>query len=169
MKHTPRKVFIIEDGNYIELTPEEHERQKGIKTGYADKKFILVCDCLLEVSEEFYLDYYKTQRKEKYLKECSVKVGMLSYDMLSTDELNGEDILIDYEENIPEQVGNKIMIEKLRRVLLLLPKDEEQLIREHYFEGISQMRLGELYGVNQSSINRKIKKILTKIKKLLEI
>ena len=168
MKHGPRKVFIIEDGNYIELTPEEHERQKESKTGYADKKFILVCDCLLEVSEEFYLDYYKTQRKEKYLKECSVKVGMLSYDMLSTDELNGEDILIDYEENIPEQVGNKIMIEKLRRVLLLLPKDEEQLIREHYFEGISQMRLGELYGVNQSSINRKIKKILTKIKKLLE-
>ena len=38
MKHTPRKVFIIEDGNYIELTPEEHERQKEIKTGYSLRK-----------------------------------------------------------------------------------------------------------------------------------
>ena len=168
MKHTPRKVFIIEDGNYIELTPEEHERQKEIKTGYADKKFILVCDCLLEVSEEFYLDYYKTQRKEKYLKECSVKVGMLSYDMLSTDEINGEDFLIDFDENIPEKVCKKIMIEKLRHALSLLTKEEQNLITALYFNGVSEREYAEQMGVYHNAIHKKKLRILAKLKNLME-
>ena len=60
------------------------------------------------------------------------------------------------------------MRENLNRVLLLLPKDEEKLIREHFFEGISQVELGKMYGIDQSNISRKIKKILKKLKNFLE-
>lgn len=169
MKHTPRKVYILENNQYVEITYEELCRTEESNSRYQDKRFLLLHGVLMEVTKDVYDDFYRTKRRQQYLLTKAIANGDLSYDILDTDEFRGSDILVDPDENIAEQIADKMMIEKLRRVLLLLPKDEEQLIREHYFEGISQVRLGELYGVNQSSINRKIKKILMKIKKLLEI
>lgn len=67
---TPRKVFILKKDEYIELTLQEHEALQKTMPGYLDKKFIFLHDCLMEVSENFYLDFYKDKRRQKYLPAC---------------------------------------------------------------------------------------------------
>ena len=49
-KLNPKKVFIIADGSYREITPAEHEFRKEADAGYREKKFIglhsmiMLCD-----------------------------------------------------------------------------------------------------------------------------
>ncbi len=47
-------------------------------------------------------------------------------------------------------------------------KTQEDILEEHFIKGISQVELAGFYGVNQSSISRKISRIVKKLKKFLE-
>ena len=60
------------------------------------------------------------------------------------------------------------MIDKLNRSLPLLEKSEQELIRALYFEELSERQFSECSGIPQKTINNRKKKILLKLKKLLE-
>lgn len=168
MKCTPKKVFILNYGKYTELTYEEFCARKDTDTTYADKFFIPLHGMLMEVYEKDYTDFYKTQRRQKYIDERSVGNGDFSYDMLTTDDFNGEDILIDTSQEIDEAVIHKIMLDKLRPALLLLSIDEQELIREIFVEELSERTLAEKYNVSQVAIHKRKIKILEKLKKIIE-
>lgn len=74
----PRKVYILKNNEYIEITLQEHEALQKTMPGYLDKKFVFLHDCLMEVSESFYLDFYKDKRRQKYLDECAAQYPRLS-------------------------------------------------------------------------------------------
>lgn len=95
MKYTPDKVFILEDGRYTEISYEELCRRTKIDKGYEDKLFLPLHGMLMEVEEDEYRTFYKNVRRQKYLRECSVENEDFSYDMLSTNDFNGADILVD--------------------------------------------------------------------------
>lgn len=109
MKYAPKKVFILSDGKYMEISYEELCSLKK------DRRFVLLHGMLMEVSEDTYQDFYRDKRRQKYLYEQARENGDISYDMLTTDRLNGEDILIDRSEDIAVQVENKIMADKLKQ------------------------------------------------------
>lgn len=115
------------------------------------------------------MEFYRAKRRQKYLDERSADNGDFSYDMLTTDEFSGEDILIAEQPDVCDTVVESIMTDKLRKAVCSLRKDEQKLITEHFYEGVSQTELAQKYGVNQSNISRKIGRILVKIKKLMEI
>lgn len=94
MKKQPKAVYIIENGGYTELTYEEFCRREQICPLYADKLFLPLYGRLMEVSKEDYAEFYRAKRRQKYLDERSADNGDFSYDMLTTDEFSGEDILI---------------------------------------------------------------------------
>ena len=167
MKYAPKKVFIKENGNYIEITNEEHELRKETDDTYRKRKFLPLHGMLMEVDEEFYDDFYRQKDRDEYL-TWRTKNKDVSYNDYDTEECSGEEMLVDPDEDVATQVTDKLMLEKLRFVLPLLPEDEYKLIHEHFFLGISQVELGELYGKNQSNISRKITRILEKLKNFLE-
>ena len=167
MEYTPKKVFILEDSRYIELSYQEFSARYEYADDYPEKFFIPLHGMLMEVSEDVYRDFYKSVRRQKYLDERSKENGDFSYDMLTTDEFNGEDILVDETQDIEEIVVDRIMLDKLQQVISLLSEDERTLIHQHFFEEISQKELSRMYGVNQSNISRRILKILQKLKKFL--
>ena len=169
MKKQPKAVYIIENGGYTELTYEEFRRREQICPLYADKLFLPLYGRLMEVSQADYEDFYRMKRRQKYLDERSADNGDFSFDSLTTDEFNGEDILVDRQPDICETIVERIMTDKLRKAVCSLRKDEQKLITEHFYEGVSQTELAQKYGVNQSNISRKIGRILVKIKKLMEI
>lgn len=111
------------------------------------------------MSKDTYRDFYKGKRRQKYLYEQSEENGDISYDMLTTDEFNGEDILIDSDEDVATQVENKIMADKLKQALLALSEDEQLLIYRHYYAGISETELSLLYGISQQAVSKRIGKI----------
>lgn len=169
MKKEPKAVYIIENGGYTELTYEEFRRREQICPLYADKLFLPLYGRLMEVSQADYEEFYRMKRRQKYLDERSAANGDFSFDSLTTDEFNGEDILIADQPDVCDIVVETMMTDKLRKAVCSLRKDEQKLITEHFYEGVSQTELAQKYGVNQSNISRKIGRILVKIKKLMEI
>lgn len=132
MKKQPKAVYIIENGGYTELTYEEFRRREQICPLYADKLFLPLYGRLMEVSKEDYTEFYRAKHRQKYLDERSAENGDFSYDMLTTDEFSGEDILIAEQPDVCDAVVESIMTDKLRKAIFKLTDEEQLLIYRHY-------------------------------------
>ena len=168
MKYTPKKVFILEDGKYIEMPYEEFNRKKQENESYCEKRFLSLHGMLMEVTEEEYVSYYKDKRRQRYIDERAKKFGTFSYDALTTDEFNGKDILADPNSNVEAEVQARYFTEKLRTALSELTDDERILITLHYYKDISESELAKKYGISQQAISKRIKKIREKLKSIIE-
>ena len=166
MKYSPKQVFIKENDNYIEISYQAFcEGQNNV---FKDRFFISLHNMLMEVDEAYYTEFYREQRREKYLRERAIEKGDIYYDSLDTEEFNGEDILVDPDEDVAQQVTDKLMAERVRYVVSLLPDDERLLIHRHYFENIPETELAKIYGITQQAISKKMVKIRAKLKNLIE-
>ena len=168
MKYAPKKVFILENGLYKEITYSELKQLEQADKSYMDKFFLPLHGMLMEVTEETYKEYYRDKRRQKYIDERSKANGDVSYNALDTEEILGEDVFADTKTDVEAEVINKMTVAELRKALLLLSPDEKALIVEHFFDEKSQVELSKQYGVNQSNISRKINRIISKLKKFLE-
>lgn len=169
MKYDPKKVFILDDGKYIELTYQDFCNHKELDLSYDDKRFIPVQGMLMEVSLETYKDFYRDKERYRYIKKLDIENGLLSIDEFDSEDDNGSDFISVNTDDLSEIVSENIMLEKLRQSMSKLNADERELIYQHYFDEISEIKLGEIYGVSQQAISKRIKKIRIKIKKLMEI
>ena len=114
------------------------------------------------------MEFYQYKERWHYLKRLDRKHGLLSIDALDRDDDKGEEYIRDPRENVADAVIRDEMLQKLRKSISLLPEEERLLICQRYYEGKSQADLSKMYSLNQSTISRKIAKILLKLKKLLE-
>lgn len=167
MKYAPKKVFILEKGNYKEITYSELKQLEQADKSYMDKFFLPLHGMLMEVTEEAYKEYYRDKRRQKYIDERSKANGDISYNSFDTDELLGEDILVDKHTDVEAQVISKMTVQQLRQAFLLLSTDEIALLKLRYFKEYSEIKLSKYYGVSQQAISKRIKKILSKIKKII--
>lgn len=159
------QVFILKNGSYVEISYEEFCRTQD--TAFKDTFFISSCGVLMEVSQEFYKEYYRDRRRERYLDELET-MNVISFHSLDTEEFCGEEILIDHSEDVAEQVAHKMMIEKLTAVLPLLTDDERELIQAIYFDEMTEREYAEKTGVYRNAVHKRKVRILEKLKKLLE-
>ena len=158
-----KAVFIMEDGEYKKITYDEYE---ALET--RNRFFVPEGEVLLEVSENDYRKHCRRKRKEKYYAERSRKNKDFSYDMLTTDDFNGEDILISQDMSVEETVEHNIMLEKLKDCLSQLTQNEMYLITALFFEGFSERKLSEITGIPQKTIDDRKHQILIKLKEYLE-
>ena len=168
MKYIPKKVFILVEGKYIEMPYEEFNRRKHEDESYREKRFLSLYGMLMEVTEEEYVSYYKDKRRQRYIEERAKKFGTFSYDALTTEEFNGEDILSDPNSDVEEEVQIRYFTEKLRTALSELTDDERIIITLHYYKEISESELAKKYGISQQAISKRIKKIREKLKSVFE-
>lgn len=168
VKYAPKKVFILENGKYKEITYSELQKLEQSDKSYAEKFFLPLYGMLMEVTAETYKAYYKDKRRQKYIDERSLLNGDVSYDALDTDDTLGAEVFADKKTDVEAAVINKMTVAELRKAFLLLSPDEKKLLIEHFFDEKSQVELSKQYGVNQSSISRKINRIIAKLKKFLE-
>lgn len=169
MKKQPKAVYIIENGGYTELPYEEFCRREQNCPQYSEKLFLPLYGRLMEVSQADYEEFYRMKRRQKYLDERSAANGDFSFDSLTTDEFNGEDILVDRQPDICETIVERIMTDKLRKAIKLLGEDERQLLNELFVENQGQRQLAEKYGCSQVAIFKRKERILAKLKKLMKI
>lgn len=162
MKYPPRKVFVLEDGVYEELSYIEFRQREDT---YQGRRFIPLHGMLMEVSEGDYKAFYKDKRRQKYLDERSAKNGDFSYDMLTTDEFNGEDILVDMASDTAGDVEKKIMLDNLRLEFAKLSEDEQKILYLIYGQRLSERVVAEHFHVSQNAIHRRKVQILAKLRK----
>lgn len=168
MKYEPKKVFILENGNYKEITYNELQKLERSDKSYMDKFFLPLHGMLMEVTEQTYREYYRDKRRQKYIDERSKLNGDVSYNALDTDETLGEDVFADTKTDVEAEVINKMTVAELRRAFLLLSPDERELIKILFIDGVTERKVSEMYGVSQVAIHKRKNRILAKLKNFLE-
>lgn len=167
MKYAPKKVFVLENGNYKEITYNELKTLEQADKEYANKYFLPLHGMLMEVTEEEYKAYYKDKRRQKYIDERSRENGDVSYDALDSSDMLGESVLVDLETNVEEQVTNKIILEQLHNAFLLLSEEEQNVITAIFKNNLTERELAKQKGVYHNAIHKQKNRILEKLKKFL--
>ena len=168
MKYAPRKVYIKENGSYVELSYTEFCRRRNVNQTYMDKLFIPIQGCLLEVVREQYTDFYRDKERWRYLQKLDTKNSLVSLDGFMDSEGNVLDFLVDETVDIAETVVHALMVDRLKAALPLLSDSEQALIRAIFFEELSEREVGLRLGVTQSVVNKRKAKILMKLRKIIE-
>ena len=168
MKYAPRKVYIKENGDYVELSYIDFCHRKQADQSYVDKLFILVQGCLLEVVREQYADFYKDKERWRYLKKLDTNHSLLSLEGFTDSEGNVIDFVVDEVVDVAETVVRAVMVDRLKAALLLLSDSEQTLIKAIFFEELSEREVGLRLGVTQSVVNKRKSKILAKLRKIME-
>lgn len=165
MRYAPRKIFLLEDGEYIEIAYVD--LMKIIEQQEDKRYFLPLHGMLMEVSEEEYHRFYKDKRRQKYIEEESRNNGEISYDVLANDKFNGEDILVDLELNVEELVEKNLAREQLYEALRMLNSEERQLIQAMFFEGKTEREYAKQQGIYPNAVHKKKKRILEKLRHLM--
>lgn len=167
MKTPPKKVFIKENGEYIEIGYAEFCKIKELDESFAERRFIPIQGCLLEVDKITYKEIYKEDERNRYLRKLD-----LDNTVYQTNESeDNEGIMycvnvVDYE--FEERMINHIMLEKLLSALELLSADEQLLVDLIYYKGMSQRNAAETVGIAQSTLEYKIKTAISKLKMYID-
>lgn len=167
-KYAPRKVFVLEDGKYIELTNEEFGNRKENNPTYGDRYFIPVQGFLLEVDRRNYEDFYREKERQAYLNKLDAKYGLLSIDAFDSEDDNGSDYIQSEGEDITETVAQLLLLDKLRTVIPTLKQADRELLWAIYYEGLTERQYADRCGVNRNAIHKRKVRILAQIRKNLE-
>ena len=78
--------------------------------------------------------------------------------MLTTDEFNGEDILVDEQADTAAQAEQEVMLDKLRCAMRELDEDEKLLIYRYYYAEIPTTKLAKMYGISHQAVSKRSSK-----------
>lgn len=165
MKYPPKKVFILENGEYLEISFEELRWRTEHDITYKNRLFLPLHGMLMEMTQEDYNEFYKADRRQRYQNEVSMNNGDVSFDTLPDDVF--ADPTRDDSADVSSIVEKRIMSRMLKNAIATLPEEDQLLIYQHYYSGISERKLAELYGVTQQTISWRIGQIRARLKKTL--
>lgn len=161
MSYEPKKVFVkTENGAYIEITYQEYKTLRETDKSFAERKFIRVyVDTLVEFDKEGYEIMVSHQCHIKYLRELDATHKLTYYGSVNTDNREEMNPVIQAERNE--------LIKTLQNCINELTPIEQIIIKGLFFGGLNEKEVAEIVGLNQSSVNRRKKTILRKLKKKL--
>ena len=164
MRYAPKKIFISKEGEYIEINYDSY--LKIIKED-PKRKFWLLGGMLLELPEEIYKTMNREKSRMEYLNQLSTKFGEFSYDSLTTEEMGGSLVLKDKNFVVEEIVEEKLLKERLYFALKHLSEEELRMINALYFVNMTESEFAKLEGISQVAVNKRKKKVLEKLKKII--
>lgn len=128
---------------------------------------LLVNKKRITVGKEVYRAYYQQKEREAYLDKLSQKHD------ISFEECQEKGIQVDYllsrsEQSIEDDIIKREMLEKMMLCIKMLSEQERLLIYNLFFKGKSERQLSAETGIPLMTINDRKRRILKKLKKLLE-
>lgn len=121
----------------------------------------------IAVSKEVYKAYYKLKEREKYLDRLAEEKN-ISLEACTEKGVQVEYLITRSQESMEDKLIRTEMITKMMKCLNLLTADEKALIKELFFNGKSERQLSAETGIPQRTINDRKRKILLKLKKVIE-
>lgn len=122
----------------------------------------------IAVTEVVYKAYYKHKEREKYLNKLSDE-NHISLEVCNQNGVQVEYLFARSQESIEDSIIRAEMITKMMLCLKLLNAEERWLIDALYFQGKSESQIAGKIGITQQAVHKRKTKILTKLKKLIEI
>ena len=92
------------------------------------------------------------------------------YSDLDTDEILGEEMFSYPEEiGVEEKVINKMLLDTLLQCLRELPKEDQIIIQTLFYQKKTEREYAEELGLSQSTVNYHRNRIITAIRKKMNI
>jgi len=133
-----------------------------------NKKYtIVVKRQRVEVSEAVYRAYHKEREAERYQNKL-IRQNELSLERFREDGVNIDYLIVRVQPDILDKLIHQEQLEALWIALKALPEDERSLIDELFFNEKSERELSAMVSVPQKTINDRKKRILLKLRKLIE-
>ena len=85
------------------------------------------------------------------------------------DGVNIDYLIVRVQPDIVDKLIHKEQLQALWTALQSLSEDERSLIDEIFFHEKSESQVARSIGVNQSTVSRRLSKILSKLKDLIEM
>lgn len=122
-----------------------------------------------EVSREVYQAYYQGKRKEKYIYEKDQVHKNHILDISGMEELVVESgyCLASAESSIDDLLLAEELHNHLHQCLQMLPSADRELIQAIYFSGETESSYANTIGLTLSGVSKRHKRILAKLKKLM--
>ncbi|ADL05700.1 sigma-70 family RNA polymerase sigma factor [Lacrimispora saccharolytica] len=134
-----------------------------------NKKYtIVIKKQRVEVSEAVYRAYHKEREAERYQNKL-IRQNELSLERFHEDGVNIDYLIVRVQPDIVDRLVHQEQLEALWIALQSLPEDERSLIDEIFFNERSESQVAKSIGINQSTVNRRLSKVLSKLKNLMEI
>lgn len=133
-----------------------------------NKKYtIVVKRQRVEVSEAVYRAYHKEREAERYQNKLN-RQNELSLERFREDGVNIDYLIVRVQSDILDKLIHQEQLEALWLALQSLPEDERSLIDELFFNDKSERILAAELDIPRMTLSDKKKRILRKLKKLLE-
>ena len=143
-------------------------RTRGKKPKEREKYVIRLGDGkLVEVNREIYLEWYRSERRERYQKERDRKYGLCSIDKLHEKGYFPEQSIF-ASDTTQETVLRNEYQSRLQNALKNLPERDTRLIKLLYFEEITVKKAADIFSCSRKTIQNRRKQILEKIRKMME-
>lgn len=169
MSYAPKKVFILDKTEYIEISYQKFCMLRDGDESFDNRYFIPVQGMLLEVSENEYKAFYRDLERKRYLHKLDRKFDLISIDTVHGLNVNATDYYVaDKIIDVVDIVTKKVMVEKLYQCLASLNAYEQSLIENIYFNGMTEREIAKVQGVSQVAIHKRKHRILEKMKKYME-
>ena len=134
-----------------------------------NKKYtIVIKKQRVEVSEAVYRAYHKEREAERYQNKL-IRQNELSLERFHEDGVNIDYLILRVQPDLVDRLVHQEQLEALWIALQSLPEDERSLIDEIFFNERSESQVAKSIGINQSTVNRRLSKVLSKLKNLMEI
>ena len=133
-----------------------------------NKKYtIVVKQQRVAVSEAVYRAYHKEREAERYQNKL-IRQNELSLERFQEDGVNIDYLIVRVQPDIVDKLIQQEQLEALWIALQSLPEDERSLIDELFFNEKSERELSAMISVPQKTINDRKKRILLKLRRLIE-
>ena len=131
------------------------------------KYTLLVNKKRITVRKEIYRAYYQQREREAYLDKLAQKHN-ISYEECKEKGIQVDYLLSSTLDSIEDNIIKREMLEKMKLSIEMLSDQERLLIYNLFFKGMSERRLSAETGIPLMTINDRKRRILKKLKKLLE-
>lgn len=161
--------YIKDHSKYHKTTYGELKRMKEHDPAtFSNRWFIPVNGTLLEVDHQDYQDFYRAKERQDYLEELDKEYRVISYETLKEQTHREKGVISINEVDVHKIVETGMLFEELKKALSRLNKDEAALIKALYFEDQTVKELANRRGVSIYTIYKQRKRILQKLRKMIE-
>lgn len=134
-----------------------------------NKKYtIVVKHQRVEVSKAIYYAYHQARETERYQNKVARQFE-LSLERFQEEGVHIELQFTLYQPTVEDKLIAQEQLQKLKSALATLEPEEKLLIHELFFNEKSESQIACDFGVNQSTISRRLAKTLLKLKYFMEI
>ena len=161
MRKAPKKIFKLENGQYIEIGHEEYQQ---LMQENPRLHFWMFGGMLLEIPEKEHMEMNRERSRRMYIRKLSKQTEEFSYESMTSGEYEGNIILDDEQPDMYELVEQKLISEELHKALNELSDEDRKLMQALYFDECSERAYAKEIGLSQVAVHKRKKQVLEKLR-----